>query len=78
MKDSIREDIGIWKEILRAVLYAWILEISSTIARLVNSKQVDIWSFCGIIGGLILGLIFLLVLFKLQDLKNKLKEIDCD
>jgi len=36
-KDWIKEKIGILKEILKGIIYAWILEISSTFARLITT-----------------------------------------
>ena len=56
-KEAIKEKIGIWKEILRAILYAWILEISSTIARLITNK-LDLWSALGLIGIIAIGIIY--------------------
>ncbi len=71
-REAIKEKIGIWKEILRAILYAWILEISSTIARLIT-KGLDSWAFLGIVGIIGIGIVLILIYILLEKLIKKME-----
>lgn len=71
-KDGIKEKIGILKEILKGIIYAWILEISSTFARLIT-KGLDKWVILGIIGAIMFAITFLILYRKLDNLVKELK-----
>ena len=72
--EIIKEKIGIWKEVLRALLYAWILEISSTIARLITNK-LDLWGILGLIGIVLIAIVYKKVWQRINEL---IKEMEGD
>ena len=71
-KDWIKEKIGILKEILKGIIYAWILEISSTFARLITTGF-DKWVILGICGSILFAITFLIIYKKLDKLVKELK-----
>ena len=47
MKEVLKEEIGIWKENLKAVIYIFVLDLSGTVTRAVKSGVNDIWTIGG-------------------------------
>ncbi len=70
--EIIKEKIGVWKEVLRALLYAWILEISSTIARLITNK-LDLWGILGLIGIILIAIVYKKVWERINELISEME-----
>jgi len=49
MKEALKEEIGVWKENLKAVIYLTVLDISATVAHIYKSGISNLWSFAGLL-----------------------------
>jgi len=76
MKEALKEEIGVWKENLKAVIYLFVIDISGTVARAVKVGIIDPWVISGILIAYLLLGIYILVWTRLRKLLNKLKEIE--
>jgi hypothetical protein len=76
MKEVLKEEIGIWKENLKAVIYIFVLDLSGTVTRAVKSGVNDIWTIGGFLS--LFGVItaYILVWKKISGLLKLLKEVD--
>ncbi len=73
MKEALKEEIGVWKENLKAVVYLFVIDITGTAARAVKVGVVDKW----VISGAYLLLIgYILVWLQIKRLINRLKEVE--
>jgi ABC-type nickel/cobalt efflux system permease component RcnA len=75
MKEALKEEIGVWKENLKAVIYLFVIDISGTVARAVKVGIVDSWVITGVLTAYLLLGIYILVWMRLTKLINKLKEM---
>jgi len=76
MREALKEEIGVWKENLKAVIYVFVIDISGTVARAVKVGIIDPWVISGILIAYLLLGIYILVWRRLRKLLNKLKEIE--
>ncbi|GEM_PF-5147209 len=76
MKEALKEEIGVWKENLKAVIYVLVLDISASIAQIykqgINSK----WSIVGVVSVFLISVLYAFVWRKLTKLINLLKEVE--
>lgn len=76
MKEALKEEIGVWKENLKAVIYVLVLDISASIAQIykqgINSK----WSIAGVVSVFLISVLYAFVWRKLTKLINLLKEVE--
>jgi membrane protein YdbS with pleckstrin-like domain len=76
MKEALKEEIGVWKENLKAVIYVLVLDISASIAQIykqgINSK----WSIAGVVSVFFILVLYAFVWRKLTKLINLLKEVE--
>ncbi len=76
MKEALKEEIGVWKENLKAVIYVLVLDISASIAQIykqgINSK----WSIAGVVSVFLILVLYAFVWRKLTKLINLLKEVE--
>jgi len=76
LKEALKEEIGIWKENLKAVIYLFVIDISATVTRAVKVSFVDGWVISGVIFAYLLFGLYILVWMKLKALLKQLKEIE--
>ena len=76
MKEALKEEIGVWKENLKAVIYLFVLDISGTIARAVKVGIVDPWVVAGALLSYFLLGVYILVWRQINKLLNQLREIE--
>jgi len=78
MKGALKEEIGVWKENLRAVIYVFVLDLSGTVARAVKAGITDVWTVAGLLSlpGVILA--YILVWRRILRLLYLLKEVEDD
>ncbi len=78
MKEALKEEIGVWKENLKAIIYVLVLDISASVAQIykqgINSK----WSVAGIVSIIFILILYAFVWYKLTRLINLLKEAEND
>ena len=73
MKEALKEEIGVWKENLKAVIYLFVLDISGTIARAVKVGIFDQWVISGVLIAYLLLGAYILVWKQIKKLLNLLK-----
>ncbi len=78
MREAIKEEIGVWKENLKAVIYLFVLDLTATVARAVKVNVTDIWVFSGVLGLLVITLVYILVWRKIAKLLELLKGVESD
>jgi len=76
MKEALKEEIGVWKENLKAVIYLFVLDISGTIARAVKVGIVDTWVISGILVLYLVLIGYYVCWKKLKSLINQLREFE--
>ena len=76
MKEAIKEEIGVWKENLKAVIYLTVLDISATVAHIYKSGISNLWSFAGLLSIGALLLLYGAVWLKIAGLLKKLSEVE--
>ncbi|SMP10415.1 hypothetical protein SAMN06265339_0798 [Desulfurobacterium pacificum] len=76
MKEALKEEIGVWKENLKAVIYLFVIDITGTTARAVKVGVVDAWVIAGVLLAYLLLGIYILVWKQINKFLNQLKEIE--
>jgi type VI protein secretion system component VasF len=76
MKEALKEEIGVWKENLKAVIYLFVIDITGTAARAVKVGIVDPWVVAGALLAYILLGIYILVWRQINKLLSQLREIE--
>jgi len=76
MKEALKEEIGVWKENLKAVIYLFVLDISGTIARAVKIGIVDRWVISGILILYLILIGYYVCWKKLKSLISQLREFE--
>ena len=76
MKEALKEEIGVWKENLKAVIYLFVIDITGTAARAVKVGIGDPWVVAGALLAYILLGIYILVWRQINKLLNQLREIE--
>ncbi len=76
MKEAIKEEIGVWKENLKAVIYLAVLDISATVTHIYKQGLLNLWSFVGLISIGTLFLIYGAVWLKISRLIKQLSEVE--
>jgi len=76
MKEALKEEIGVWKENLKAVIYLFVIDITGTAARAVKVGIVDPWVITGVLLAYFLLGIYILVWKQIGKSLNKLREIE--
>ncbi|SMO63624.1 hypothetical protein SAMN06269117_11556 [Balnearium lithotrophicum] len=64
MKEALKEEIGVCKENLKAVIYLFVLDLTATVTRAVKVDVFDVWVLGGILGLLAISLVYILNLEK--------------
>ncbi len=70
MKEALKEEIGVWKENLKAVVYLFVIDITGNATRAVKVGVVDKWVISGVV------VAYLLVWLQIKRLINRLKEVE--
>jgi len=78
MREALKEEIGVWKENLKAVIYVFVLDLSGTVTRAVKAGITDIWTISGFLSlpGVILA--YILVWRRISKLLSLLREVEND
>ena len=76
MKEALKEEIGVWKENLKAVVYLFVIDITGTAARAVKVGVVDEWVIAGVVVAYFLLIGYILVWLQIKRLINRLKEVE--
>ena len=76
MKEALKEEIGVWKENLKAVIYLFVIDITGTAARAVKVGIGDPWVVAGALLAYILLGIYILVWRQINKLLSQLREIE--
>ncbi len=76
MKEALKEEIGVWKENLKAVVYLFVIDITGTAARAVKVGVIDEWVIAGVVVAYLLLLGYILVWLQIKKLINRLNEVE--
>jgi len=76
MKEALKEEIGVWKENLKAVIYLTVLDISATVAHIYKQGLFNLWSLVGIFSIGVLLIIYGAVWLKISGLIKQLSEVE--
>ena len=76
MKEALKEEIGVWKENLKAVIYLTVLDISATVTHIYKQGILNLWSFVGIFSVGVLLIIYGAVWLKISRLIKQLSEVE--
>ena len=76
MKEALKEEIGVWKENLKAVIYLFVIDLTGTVARAVKYGVFDIWVLGGLLALLAIAFAYILVWKRISRLLQMLREVD--
>jgi len=76
MKEALKEEIGVWKENLKAIVYLFVLDLTATVARAVKVDVFDVWVLGGTFGLLLITLVYILIWRKISKLLKLLREVE--